>query len=260
MEERRNRERALKKTLKNFISNTALKHGYTVIPQWRLDAHPLARHLVALFARYDVDCVLDVGGNLGQFHDFIRDDVGFKGPIVSFEPVGKYVKVLVARSQQDSRWRIMPHALGASECTAEINVTKSPGLNSFLAPRSDVVDDYWKDDSVSGTETVQIRMLDNVMSGLMKELGFARPYLKLDTQGFDLEALKGARGTLPSVRALQTEASVRPLYQGMPTYQEVIDHLNGEGFDLSGMFPVTVDAALRLVEFDCVAVNRSFIA
>lgn len=248
----------MKKLLKKFIIDAALKRGYTLIPHWKLDAHPLTMHLSDLFAKYDIDCVLDVGGNLGQYHDLLRDDIGFKGQIVSFEPVSKYVNVLKAKALLDQKWRIMPHALGASESTAEISVTKSPGLNSFLPPRSDVVEGYWKEDSISGAEIVQIRTLDNVIDDLQKEFGFSRPYLKLDTQGFDLEALKGSRKTLSMVRALQTEASIRPVYQGMPTYQEVIDFLNGEGFDLSGMFPVTVDAALRLVEFDCVAVNRKF--
>ncbi len=248
----------MKKALKKFVTDMAMRRGYTLIPYWKLDAQPLARHLRRLFAQYDIDCVLDVGGNLGQFHDLIRDEVEFKGPIVSFEPVSKYASLLAAKAVLDPKWRIVSNALGATDTTAEINVTKSPGLNSFLTPRSDVVEGYWTEDSVSGTETVQIRMLDNLICDLKKELGFSRPYLKLDTQGFDLEVLKGARKTLPLVRALQTEASIRPLYQGMPSYQEVIDHLDNEGFDLSGMFPVTVDAAIRLVEFDCVAVNRKF--
>jgi hypothetical protein len=130
-------------------------------------------------------------------------------------------------------------------------------LNSFLEPRTDGVPGYWSADEVTGTEQVRIRVLDDIFQGLREEHGFDRPYLKLDTQGFDMEVLKGATQSLSEFRALQTEASIKPLYQGMPDYREVVEYLSSAGFDLSAMFPVSHDDALRLIEFDCVMVNRS---
>jgi hypothetical protein len=86
-------------------------------------------------------------------------------------------------------------------------------------------------------------------------LGFERPYLKLDTQGFDMEVLRGGSECLSTVRALQTEASVIGIYKGMPTYMETISYLNERGFHLSGLYPVGRDSSLRLVEFDCVMIS-----
>ena len=68
--------------------------------------------------------------------------------------------------------------------------------------------------------------------------------------------LKGATQTLRLVGALQTEASMLPLYEGMPDYKQSIETLNGLVFDISGMFPIVRDQFLRIVEFDCVMVNR----
>jgi hypothetical protein len=53
-------------------------------------------------------------------------------------------------------------------------------------------------------ETVAVRTLDVVLPVLQGRLGFDRPYLKFDTQGFDIEVLQGGRDTLGAVRALQT--------------------------------------------------------
>jgi FkbM family methyltransferase len=246
----------LKARLKSTLVELAQRRGWELTPGWQVGARPLANHLAALFERYAVDCVLDVGANLGQYRDLIRDDVGFAGPIVSFEPVDTYATHLRQRAQADPRWSVQGYALGSADGSADINVTRSPGLNSFLAPRGDVVTDIWNDESIVATERVQIRALDEVIEGLRTQIGFSRPYLKLDTQGFDLEALRGAERSLASMCALQTEASIRPIYKGMPDYREVIEFTGAKGFDLSGMFPVTVDPQLRLVEFDCVMVNR----
>ncbi|MHB1198217.1 MAG: FkbM family methyltransferase [Polaromonas sp.] len=246
----------LKKYLKSTLARLAHSREYELIPAWSFGRQPLARHLRAIFERYKVDCVFDVGGNLGQYHDLLREDVGFEGLIFSFEPVSKYVSILKAKSVSDAKWRIFDFALGNADDVATINVTKSPGLNSFLEPRTDAVQGFWSADAVSGTEQVRIRVLDGIFQGLRSEHGFSAPYLKLDTQGFDLEVLKGASHSLSQFRALQTEASIKPLYQGMPDYQDVIEYLAKADFELSGMFPVSHDEALRLIEFDCLMINR----
>jgi hypothetical protein len=91
---------------------------------------------------------------------------------------------------------------------------------------------------------------------LRKRLGFKRPYLKLDTQGFDLEVLRGGDASLSGMLALQTEASVIGVYKGSPSYTETIHYLDQRGFDLTGLYTVSRDASLRLIEFDCVMINR----
>ncbi len=248
----------LKKKLLTKLSRLIESMGYTVLPHWRVDRQPLARHLRALFDRYRVDAVFDVGGNLGQYHDLLRDEVAFSGWIFSFEPVRKYAEHLKKRSANEHNWRVFEFALGSAEGSAEIHVTKSPGLNSFLEPRTDVNTEFWQADAVSGKEVVSIRRLDQIFSALQEDCGFHSPYLKLDTQGFDLEVLKGGLSSLAAIPALQVEAAIRPLYKGMPTYQDILQYTSQAGFELSGMFPVTHDDALRLIEFDCILTNSLF--
>jgi hypothetical protein len=107
----------------------------------------------------------------------------------------------------------------------------------------------------SHVETVAVRTLDTVLPTLRERLGFERPYLKLDTQGFDMEVLRGGSSSLATVLALQTEASVIGIYKSMPTYMETIRYLGERGFDLSGLYPVARDSSLRLFEFDCVMIR-----
>jgi FkbM family methyltransferase len=240
------------------VTTMAARRGYEMIPFWKMAERPLVRHLQQVFARYGIDTVIDVGANKGQFHDLIRNDVGFRGRIHSFEPVSSYAEGLKKKSVSDTAWKIHPYALGSAPGTAEINVTRSPGLNSFLAPRKDVVTGFWNDDSISGVEKVAIRTLDDVLAEEGIDCSRQGVYLKLDTQGFDLEVINGAGRSINGIRGLQTEASIRPIYHGMPTYGETLQKLNELGFALSGMFPVTSDESLRLVELDFVFINNHF--
>ena len=107
------------------------------------------------------------------------------------------------------------------------------------------------------TELVTVRTLDLVMPILQECIGFRRPYLKIDTQGFDIEVLRGARDSLPGIKALQTEASVISIYKRMPRYMDTMRLLDERGFDITGFYPVSRDSAPRLVEFDCIMINRS---
>ncbi|MBK8376010.1 MAG: FkbM family methyltransferase [Sphingomonadales bacterium] len=50
---------------------------------------------------------------------------------------------------------------------------------------------------VTHTATVKVQTLNDYAN--FSELGISRPYLKLDTQGFDFEVLMGASSFLPKV-------------------------------------------------------------
>ena len=243
--------------VKDCVLRVSRSLGFDIVPLREMKERDFALHLGELFRRLEIDCVLDVGANVGQYRDFLRDRVLYEGPIVSFEPVGRHVGLLRARARDDRDWHIEGYALGAREGNLPINVMVSDQFSSFLEPDHSRVSDYAGLNERCGIETVTVQTLDVVLPVLHERFGFERPYLKLDTQGFDLEVLRGARETLGEIRALQTEASVIGIYNGMPGYIDAIRYLDKRGFDITGFYPVSRDSALRLVEFDCVMLNRS---
>ena len=250
----------LKAWLKRFLVPRLRARGHLLIPEWRLPEVPLEEHLRALIAHYDIDVVVDVGANFGQFHDTVRHEVGFTGPIVSFEPVSSFRAQLEARKHTDRAWHVEPCALGSvHQASAVIHVMESPGLSSLkdpdfgamqsLLPAPDRV-------GVEGDETIEVRRLDDVAPS-HPVLGQAkRVLLKTDTQGFDLEVLRGSNAFLAQTVAILIELSVLPIYADAPSYQDVIAELHALGFDLSGLFPVTLDPHLRVIELDGVFVRR----
>ena len=226
------------KIVKDSVLRVSRSFGYDIVPLRDMKERDFALHLREVLARLEIDCVLDVGANAGQYHDFLRDKVLYDGPIISFEPVSHHIEVLRERSRSDRDWHIEGYALGSSDGSMPIDVMVSDRFGSFRR------------------EMVTVRTLDVVLPVLQERIGFDRPYLKIDTQGFDIEVLRGAGDSLPAVKALQTEASVIGIHKGMPQYVDIIRYLDERGFDITGLYPVSRDSALRLVEFDCVMINR----
>ena len=245
------------KIVKDSVLKVSRSFGYDIVPLREMKERDLALHLRELLKRLDVDCVLDVGANAGQYHDFLRDRVLYDGPIVSFEPLSRHVATLRERSRGDRAWHIEGYALGSSDGSKPINVMVSDQFSSFLEPDHARMREYADLNKPSSTEMVTVRTLDVVMPVLQERIGFERPYLKIDTQGFDIEVLRGGRDSLTAIKALQTEASVINIYKGMPQYMDTIRFLDERGFDITGFYPVSRDSALRLVEFDCVMINRT---
>lgn len=245
------------KILKDSVLRVSRALGYDIVPLREMKERDFALHLRALLGHLKIDCVLDVGANVGQYHDFLRDKVHYDGAIVSFEPVRRQIEALRDRAHADNDWHIEGYALGARDGDMPINVMVSDQFSSFLQPDNSRMANYDGLNTPRHVENVTVRTLDVVMPVLQERLGFERPYLKLDTQGFDLEVLDGGRDSLPDVRALQTEASVIGIYKGMPGYMDTLRYLGDRGFDVTGFYPVSRDSSLRLVEFDCVMINRA---
>jgi len=102
-------------------------------------------------------------------------------------------------------------ALGSAEETSEIGVAGSTDFSSFRSFTPFAGEAFPTQTRIAHREEVSIRRLDAVLDEVVPA-GAQRLFLKLDTQGWDIEALEGASGCLDRVVALQLEASARSLY------------------------------------------------
>jgi FkbM family methyltransferase len=203
--------------------------------------------------RLAINCVLDVGANIGQYGTKLRES-GYRGRIVSFEPLARYVAELEKTAAEDPDWLVRPCALGSEDGTAEINFVA--GTISSLLPASEFGKDWSDGLRDSRPETIQVRRLDALFDEVTAGIDEPRVYLKMDTQGFDLETFRGAGSRIDDVVGLQSEVSWVPLYEGMPRFPEQLAAYEGAGFAVSGIYPVSRHGqTLRLVESDMVMVR-----
>ena len=137
-----------------------------------------------------------------------------------------------------------------------MNVTAESVWSSFHEPATDRLPAFFPEARQrERVERVEMTRLDDVFDEVTGHLTDPHVYLKLDTQGWDLEVLKGARRIIDSVLALQIEIGMKQMYQGAPRYWETTEYLDQAGFDVSAFFPVS-RYRLAVVEFDCVAIRR----
>jgi len=225
-----------------------VKHRAVRIAARVAGVESLATHLAVLFRTLDIGCVLDVGANRGQYARLLRR-IGYRGRIVSFEPVPECFEELRRRSARDPRWSAVPTALGEEDGRRPLHVTAGTEFSSLLAPSEYGRRTFWGS-AVTRMEDVPVRRLDGLWADHVRE--GERVHLKLDTQGYDQQVLQGARQVLDRVASVQTEVAVQVVYDGAPRYAEALPWLEAMGFELTGLFPVLRDHQLRIVELDCV--------
>ncbi|WP_327430211.1 FkbM family methyltransferase [Streptomyces sp. NBC_01236] len=216
-------------------------------------AYLCGQHVAALLERCEVNCVFDVGANSGQYGRQLRR-LGYRGRIVSFEPTAEAFGKLQKAAEGDPEWWVHRIGLGREDATQSINVGWNT-MNSLLQP-SDYGKDRYKRFAKSRTEDIEIRRLDGMMDKALAGITDPRPYLKMDTQGYDLEVFAGAGERVAAFVGMQSEVATLRLYEGSPRMAESIAVYEGSGFEITGMYPVSREPATgRVVEFDCVMVR-----
>lgn len=90
-----------------------------------------------------------------------------------------------------------------------------------------------------GVEEVCIATLDDLAPDILATS--RRPFLKMDTQGFEGSVLDGGALTIERLVGIQTELSFVPLYDGAQPYSDTLDRIRGAGFELMGIEPGFLD-------------------
>jgi FkbM family methyltransferase len=247
----------MKPEIVDRIKQLANRLGYDVVPLWRVPHARFAEHLSRLFELLAVDCVFDVGANRGQYRDFLRHHVRYTGQIFSFEPIPEIFSELQARAESDRLWQVFSCAVGMVEGKASFNKMSHGEFGSFLTPDHSHVSIFHDLNRVEAHISVEVKTLASLLPELRAQKGIKRPYLKMDTQGYDLNVIRGAGAALSAFVGLQTEAAVRPIYQGAPLFNEVFQELEERGFVLSGIFPNNAGHFPVLIEFEAVFFNSA---
>jgi FkbM family methyltransferase len=196
------------------------------------------RQLLKGFERFGVDLVFDVGANVGQFGSEIRA-MGFGGRIVSFEPLSAAHARLRAAARRDPAWSVHARcAIGDHDGTIEVNIAGN-SVSSSILPMTEA---HWSAAAGSGyvgREPAPLFRFDSVAAAYLEAQ--ARPFLKIDTQGFEWQVLDGAARTMPRLTGILCELSLVALYERQHLWLEVMDRLRADGFTLWNIQPGFAD-------------------
>jgi FkbM family methyltransferase len=204
---------------------------------------------------FGVDVIFDVGANAGQFGKQVRQN-GYRGHIVSFEPLSDAHRELTRVASQDPLWDIVDRcAVGAEAGSAVINVAANSYSSSIL-PMLDSHKEAAPGSLYEGAESCSVITLDDFI-----ETTFSDPTttfgLKIDTQGFEEKVLAGLSRHGEKIKVVLCEMSVVPLYGGGPTMVELGRFLAQRGFRCVALGPEFEHPVTgELLQIDGVFVRR----
>ena len=216
---------------KTFRSIGVEVHGYNPT------SSPTAQ-LVASLEQFEIDLVVDVGANSGQFADGIRSG-GYAGKIVSIEPLTSAHAKLTKASRNDANWDVYQRcAVGDRTGEVTINIAGNSASSSLLP----MLESHLKaapHTAYIGEEIVPLLQLDSITPEYFK--AYKRPFLKIDTQGFEWQVLNGAANSLTYIQGALLEMSLIPLYEGQHLWEDILVRMKEAGFTLWALQPGFTD-------------------
>lgn len=227
-----------------------LKKALSVLSRWKyLRVLPLGVIAAAEHERVlrslPLKTVIDVGANRGQFAIVARC-VHPDARLISFEPLSEPGLIFCRVFAKDDNVSFHAVAAGSEIREAEMHVSCHDDSSSLL-PITALQDTLYPGTKQKETRKVRADTLDHVLN---TQKLTAPILLKLDIQGYELEALKGGENLLEQIQYVYSECSFMELYQGQALASQVISFLSSKGFVLAGIYNPDYDSFGRAVQAD----------
>lgn len=172
--------------------------------------------------------VVDVGCRWGFAERFLEHPDEFL--VIGFDPDAVECARLNEKYASDYV-KAVPVGLSNTTGRKTLYLTREPACSSLIRPDPYLTDNYPALGCASeiGQTVVETTTLD-VWS---RAAGLPHiDYLKIDTQGTELDILQGGRQMLKTVRAIEVEVEFNPIYEGQPVFSDVDHFLREQGFVL----------------------------
>lgn len=219
---------------------------------------PMIR-LALLLDRLRTTVVVDIGANEGQFAADLRS-AGYRGRIISVEPLSGAHAALAKAAAKDSQWIVADRcAVGAAAGKATLHVagnSVSSSLREMTAAHLDAAA-YSK---YVGTEDVPVVTLADLIAQYAGSSD-SSVFVKLDVQGHERDVLTGAGEHLDTIGGIQLELSLVELYAGQALMPAQVEFLATRGLSLWSLDRGFMDGKTgRLLQCDGTFVRESAIA
>lgn len=185
-----------------------------------------------LLRLYDIDLIIDVGADVGNYGSQMRS-LKYKNKILSFEPILSSYKHLLKKKSKDSLWFAENIALGDVNEERIFHIANNDGRSSSLREMLSAHVEAAPHAAIVRQEKVQVRRLDDLSYPVLHDA--KRVFMKIDTQGYEMEVLKGSENYLQKITGVQVEMSFMPLYKDQALFFELFQYLNGHGYQLCSL-------------------------
>lgn len=174
--------------------------------------------------------IFDCGANVGFVtHKFFKNFP--EATIYAFEPNPLVFNRLSAHYAKNSKVICINSGVGDKSDKMIFYLNKNSGTSSFLPPTEFHMDNIASHKVTP--EEVQIVKIDDVMKEYKLE---HIDILKLDIEGFEIEAMKGINKLEEKVSLIFAEVNLIPTYEGQPLIDEVITYARSKGFHIFNIY------------------------
>jgi FkbM family methyltransferase len=211
--------------------------------------------LAKILENHGVTKILDVGANVGQFAKEMRLG-GYRGSIVSFEPLSSAHSRLKNAAKGDRKWIVADRmAIGNTDGEIQLHIS-ADSVSSSILPMLSAHTDAAPDSAYVGIESVPIRKLDDAAARFVEPSDVL--FLKIDVQGAEQDVLAGARKLLNQVVGVHLELSLVACYENQMLMIPFVEQMQSMGFGLWSLAPGTRDTATaRLLQVDALFFQES---
>ena len=196
--------------------------------------------------------IIDGGANDGSTtYLFLQQ---YRSPVIhAFEPIPELVGMLKQNFAGRMNVTIHGAAIGAEAKTVSFNVVNNLVSSSVLNPSALNKGIHGeKMDIRQVVEVPQVRLEDVMQDSSEIDL------LKLDLQGYELEALKGCGSLLERIKIISTEIEFVALYDGQPLFGDIDVFLRAHGFSLLNLYELYTHPDGQLTAGDAVYLNSKY--
>jgi FkbM family methyltransferase len=195
--------------------------------------------------------VVDIGANVGQFSLLLRG-LFPSASIFAFEPLARPATKYRRLFQGEAHIHFFQTAIAPNRGRQLMHVSAHDDSSSLLPISLNQVE-FAPGTQEAGLEEVILGPLDQ----FVKDGNIVRPaLLKLDVQGFELEALKGCESLLHRFDHIYVEVSFLPLYEGQVLAAELIEWLAARDFHVVGAGNPSYGKDRCIVQLDMLFLNK----
>lgn len=188
----------------------------------------LSRELSGLL-KNDRVVIFDIGAR-GGFHRR-WNALGSNARFVGFEPdEGEYKKL---EADKPENVLYINAALDDKEQERTLYLCESRGCSSLYKPNTDFTNKFsfgWAFNLVD-----EVKLSTKTMDDVCETYAISPDVLKIDTQGAELNILRGGEKALKNVLLVEAEVSFQELYSGAPLFSDIDRYLRANGFCLLGL-------------------------
>jgi FkbM family methyltransferase len=170
--------------------------------------------------------IFDIGSNTGTW-TLLAKSIWPSATIHAFEPLAEHINAFKENCIGLASVFLHQYCVGSADKTAILNISSYSDSSSLL-DATPLEFEHFRIKKEK-EESVEVKRIDRQID----EQALPAPgIIKLDIQGFELEALKGIGTWLHSVKYIICEVSFKEYYYGQAQFLDIAGYLSGHGFQL----------------------------